>query len=61
MKTVSYTHLFLSDWSATTKRHIAGAEYYPAAERHTDDILQIVPSGPFGKWRALLQLSLIHI
>lgn len=46
---------FLSDWSATTKRHIAGAEYYPAAERHTDDILQIVPSGPFGKWRALLQ------
>ena len=45
----------LRDWSATTKRHIAGAEYYPAAERLTDDILQIVPSGPFGKWRALLQ------
>ena len=40
---------FLSDWSATTKQQIA------AAERHTDDILQIVPSGPFGKWRALLQ------
>ena len=40
---------FLSDWSATTKQQIA------AAERLTDDILQIVPSGPFGKWRALLQ------
>ncbi len=46
---------FLSDWSATTKQSIYAAEYYPAAERYTNDILQIVPSGPFGKWRALLQ------
>lgn len=46
---------FLSDWSATTKQHIAGGEYFPAAERFTDDVLQIVPSGPFGKWRTLLQ------
>lgn len=46
---------FLSDWSATTKQHIAGAAYFPQTERLTNDILQIVPSGPFGQWRALLQ------
>ena len=46
---------FLSDWSATTKEHISGAAYYPPVERFTDNILQIAPSGPFGKWRALLQ------
>ena len=46
---------FLSDWSATTKHRITGPEYYPLAKRYTDGILQIVPSGPFGKWRTLLQ------
>ena len=46
---------FLSDWSATTKRHVSGSEYFPAAQRYTDDILQIVAGGPFGKWRTLLQ------
>lgn len=46
---------FLSDWSATTKCHISGPEYYPPAEQFTDNTLQIVPSGPFGKWRTLLQ------
>ncbi|WP_418425293.1 cardiolipin synthase [Alistipes sp.] len=46
---------FLSDWSATTKQHITGAAYFPQTERLTNDILQIVPSGPFGQWRALLQ------
>lgn len=46
---------FLSDWSATTKRCVAGAAYYPAADRFADDIMQVVASGPFGKWRTLLQ------
>lgn len=46
---------FLSDWSATTKIHLNSEVYYPPAERYSDDILQIVPSGPFGKWRPLLQ------
>lgn len=46
---------FLSDWSATTKQQIDGADYYPPLEPLTDGVLQIVPSGPFGKWRALLQ------
>ena len=47
---------FLSDWSATTKRHVSGSEYFPAAQRYTDNILQIVAGGPLGKWRALLQV-----
>ena len=46
---------FLSDWSATTRQQIAGFDYFPTARRFTDNILQIVPSGPFGKWRVLLQ------
>lgn len=46
---------FLSDWSATTKQHVSGVGYFPPTERFTDGILQIAPSGPFGKWRALLQ------
>lgn len=46
---------FLSDWSAKTKQHLSGTAYYPPAKLYTDDILQIVPSGPLGKWRALLQ------
>ena len=46
---------FLSDWSATTKQHLSGSEYFPAARCFTGNILQIVAGGPFGKWRALLQ------
>lgn len=46
---------FLSDWSATTKQAVGGPAYFPAPERLTDNVMQIVPSGPLGKWRALLQ------
>lgn len=46
---------FLSDWSATTRQRVEGAEYFPQPEHFSGNILQIVPSGPFGKWRALLQ------
>ena len=45
----------VSDWSATTKQHLSGSEYFPAARCFTGNILQIVAGGPFGKWRALLQ------
>ena len=37
---------FLSDWSATTKTHISGPDYYPPAGHFTDDILQIAPQRP---------------
>ena len=46
---------FLSDWSATTKQRLTGQEYYPPAVIHASGAMQIVPSGPFGKWRTLLQ------
>lgn len=46
---------FLSDWSATTKQRISGLEFYPPAQHLANNVLQIVPSGPFGKWRTLLQ------
>lgn len=46
---------FLSDWSATTKRQLAGPAYYPELEAFGDNALQVVASGPFGKWRPLLQ------
>ncbi|MDE7005771.1 cardiolipin synthase [uncultured Alistipes sp.] len=46
---------FLSDWSATTRQNVSGPAYYPAAGRFTDNIMQVVASGPFGKWRTLLQ------
>ena len=46
---------FLSDWSATTRQQVSGPAYYPAADRFTDGIMQVVASGPFGKWRTLLQ------
>ena len=47
---------FLSDWSATTKQPLTDAVYYPAAPHFPDGAaMQLVSSGPFGKWRALLQ------
>ncbi len=46
---------FLSDWSATTRQRITAPAYYPASVRHTDNLMQIVPSGPLGQWRTLLQ------
>ncbi len=46
---------FLSDWTATTKRNIAGEAYYPPTVHDTDTILQIAAAGPLGKWRTLLQ------
>ncbi len=45
---------FLSDWSATTKQHLEDPALFPPVERLSDGILQLLPSGPFGKWRSLL-------
>ena len=44
-----------------SKQQIAAAEYYPPAARFTDNIMQIVSSGPFGKWRTLLQADIYAI
>lgn len=46
---------FLSDWAATTRIRLRDERYYPRTERFTHNIMQVLPSGPFGKWRTLLQ------
>lgn len=46
---------FLSDWSATTKQQIHSEKYFPNLPFYTDNIMQVVPNGPFGQWRVLLQ------
>ncbi|MEG2365723.1 MAG: cardiolipin synthase [Alistipes sp.] len=46
---------FLSDWSATTRIHLSSDRFYPAPISLTDNLMQIVTSGPFGQWRVLLQ------
>ncbi len=46
---------FLSDWSATTRCNITGAEYFPKSEAFTSGLMQVVAGGPFGKWRILMQ------
>ncbi len=46
---------FLSDWSATTKRSLDDAKYFPASSTVTNSIMQVFGAGPFGQWRVLLQ------
>ena len=46
---------FLNDWYATTRQRLASAVYYPSCACDVPNRLQILPSGPFGKWRSLLQ------
>ena len=47
---------FLSDWSATTQQAVTDAAYYPELPHFADGAaMQLVASGPFGKWRTLLQ------
>ncbi len=53
--------VFLNDWYATTRCRLAGAAYYPPCERDVPNILQILPSGPFGKWRTLLQATCLAV
>ena len=52
---------FLSDWSATTQQCLTSATYYPPQQHYTEGVLQLLPSGPFGKWRTLLQADSLAI
>lgn len=47
--------VFLNDWFATTRQRIASADYFPPIDLGEPNITQILASGPFGKWRSLLQ------
>ncbi len=47
---------FLNDWHATTRRRIEGMGYFNLqAVVEEQNVLQLLSSGPFGKWRVLLQ------
>lgn len=47
--------VFLSDWAATTQQHVEGSTYFPTMAEQVGSTMQVVASGPFGKWRILLQ------
>lgn len=47
---------FLNDWFATTRQQLTMIEkYYPAVPLHINNVIQLLPSGPLGKWRTLQQ------
>jgi len=52
---------FLVDWYSVNKELINSKKYYPEAEIHNDNILQVVTSGPIGLWRTLLQAYIFTI
>jgi cardiolipin synthase len=51
---------FLVDWYVVSKKLLDSAEYYPPAEVYGGGIMQVLPCGPTGRWRILLQ-ALIYI
>lgn len=51
---------FLIDWYAVSKQFLNSKKFYPKVPVYSDNILQIVTSGPVGPWRNLLQ-GIIHI
>ncbi|MDR1454581.1 MAG: cardiolipin synthase [Tannerella sp.] len=52
---------FLIDWYVISKELVKGREYYPSEKIYSDNILQIVASGPAGLWRTLVQAFLFCI
>ncbi|MDR2764162.1 MAG: cardiolipin synthase [Tannerella sp.] len=52
---------FLIDWYVISKQFVNGKEYYPPEKIYSDNILQIVTSGPTGPWRTLVQAILFCI
>ena len=52
---------FLNDWYATTRCRITDERYYPPFETDEPNTLQIVSSGPLGKWRTLQQATCLAV
>lgn len=52
---------FLIDWYVVSKKLLNNKVYYPAASVYTDNIMQILTSGPTGPWRTLLQAIIFMI
>ncbi len=48
---------FLNDWFATTRQRfeVADRTYFPPCEGTSPNVIQVLSSGPLGKWRTLLQ------
>lgn len=52
---------FLLDWYVVSKEIINGKVYYPSVHVGSDNIMQIVTSGPVGPWRILSQAEIYTI
>ena len=52
---------FLLDWYVITKKIINESIYYPTPPILSDNIMQIITSGPTGQWRTLLQAAIYVI
>ncbi len=53
---------FLNDWFATTRQQLSANEvYYPTSILRNENVIQLLPSGPFGKWRTLQQAYALAI
>lgn len=52
---------FLIDWYVSSKTQLTSKRYYPPTEIYTNNIIQIVTSGPVGPWRTLLQSVIFSI
>ncbi|MCD7932292.1 MAG: cardiolipin synthase [Tannerellaceae bacterium] len=49
---------FLIDWYVITKQLLNGQVYYPRVPVLSNNLMQIVTSGPVGQWRVLLQSTI---
>lgn len=52
---------FLIDWYVVSKKLLNNKVYYPPLGVHSDNIMQILTSGPTGPWRTLLQAIIFMI
>ena len=53
---------FLNDWYATTHQpHYLAEKFYPNTSLRTNNVSQLLSSGPFGPWRTLQQATAMAI
>ena len=52
---------FLIDWYVVSKKLLNSKVYYPPVSVYSDNIMQILTSGPTGPWRTLLQAVIFMI
>ncbi|GHT31395.1 cardiolipin synthase [Bacteroidia bacterium] len=52
---------FLLDWFVISKQLLNDKVYYPPAKVYSDNIMQLLTSGPVGQWRTLLQAIIFVI